>query len=221
MTDSPPGPPAPGDANVLEPGCSRCPALVAARTCIAWGNGPLDAPVVVVGEAPGAGSPEADEWRGGNHTGLAYTSRHSGQRVRALFADIGLEDRVYYTNAVKCFPPDGEGSNREPADEELANCRPHLERELRQVDPAVVVATGAHATRSVLAFEDESIDGFVDRVLDPVPLPSLGPTLVPVLHPSYQDVWLSRLGYTAESYRTAVAEVLASLGVGAEYDGGG
>jgi uracil-DNA glycosylase family 4 len=213
MTDSPPSPPAPADANVLEPDCSRCPALAAARTCIAWGNGPLDAAVVVVGEAPSAGSPEAEEWRGGNHTGLAYTSRHSGRRVRALFEDVGIGDRVYYTNAVKCFPPDGEGSNREPTDDELANCRPHLARELRQVDPAAVVATGAHATRSVLAFEDESIDGFVDHVLDPVSLPSLGPTLVPILHPSYQDVWLSRLGYTAESYRTAIAETLASLGV--------
>ena len=52
--------PDPDARNVLDPGCARCPALEASRTRISWGNGPPDAAVVVVGEAPGAGTPEAD-----------------------------------------------------------------------------------------------------------------------------------------------------------------
>lgn len=224
--------------NALRPGCARCPALVDARTCISWGNGPLDADgdplppsaaeIVVVGEAPGAGDPDADAWKGGNHTGLAYTSRHSGRRVRSLFDDLGYGDRTYYTNAVKCFPSDGGGdddgdeggggeddsdgteSNREPTADELENCRGHLETELAQVDPAVVVATGKHATTTLLAFEGRTLDGFLDRVLDPVDCPSLGVALLPILHPSYQEVWLSRLGYTSEKYRAAIGAVLAT-----------
>jgi DNA polymerase len=109
--------------------CTRCPALAESRTCISWGNGALDASVVVVGEAPATGDPDADRWRGGNHTGMAYTSRHSGRAVRDLCADAGLDvaSECYFTNAVKCFPrkSDGDG-NRQPTAEELANCRPHL-----------------------------------------------------------------------------------------------
>ena len=207
----------PDDArNVLEPNCSRCPALVESRTCISWGTLPVDdgdplppeaADVVVVGEASGAGNPAAETWKGGNHTGLAYTSRHSGRRIRSLFEELGYTNRTYYTNAVKCFPSDeGDGeSNREPTRDELDNCRRHLETELAQVDPTVVVATGKHATETMLAFEGREVDGFLDTVLDPVDCPSLGVTLLPLLHPSYQEVWLSRLGYTPEEYRDAIA----------------
>lgn len=204
--------------NVLEPDCARCPALAESRTCISWGNGPLDgagesvppsaADVLVVGEAPGAGDPEADPWKGGNHTGLAYTSRHSGRRIRSLFDDLGYGDRTYYTNAVKCFPSDGESSNREPTRAELSNCRAHLETELAQVDPAVVVATGKHATETMLAFEGRKLAGFLDTVLDPIDCRALGATLLPILHPSYQEVWLSRLGYTSDEYRAAIADRL-------------
>jgi DNA polymerase len=67
------------DRTPLADDCRRCPALCAARTRISWGVGPLDASLVVVGEAPAAGDPEADEWQGGNWTGMAYTSRASGR----------------------------------------------------------------------------------------------------------------------------------------------
>jgi uracil-DNA glycosylase family 4 len=194
---------------VLEPDCRRCPALVDSRTCISWGAGPTDAAVMVVGEAPGAGDPDAERWRGGNHTGMAYTTRHSGRRIRGLFARLGYEP--YYTNAVKCFPAGGSGSNREPTGDERANCRRHLERELSLVGPDVVVSTGRHATATMLAFEGREVEGFVDRVLEPEELPSLGVTLLPILHPSYQEVWVARLGYDGGAYEAAIGEVLAGL----------
>lgn len=199
--------------------CRRCPDLVESRECIAWGNGPPDASVVVVGEAPGAGDPDADRWKGGNWTGMAYTSRHSGRRVRDLLADAGhAREDCYFTNAVKCFPSaasaasDGEGSNREPTATERTNCRPYLLREVEQVGPAAVVATGRHATQSLFAAEGRDLDGFLETVLDPVPCPTVGAPVVPLLHPSYQEVWLSRLGYTREEYVAELREVLATLG---------
>jgi uracil-DNA glycosylase family 4 len=206
--DSDPPSPDPERRHVVTPGCSRCPALVKSRTRISWGNGPADADVLVVGEAPGAGDPDADRWQGGNHTGLAYTSRHSGRRIRRLFAALGYADRVFYTNAVKCYPSDGSGSNREPTATERANCRDHLAADVAHVDPAIVVATGKHATASLLAFDDESLDGFIDRVLDPFRVDALGVDVLPILHPSYQEVWLARLGYDDESYRSAIGEHL-------------
>lgn len=202
--------PDPDTALVVEAGCARCPALVECRNRISWGNGPRDADVVVVGEAPGAGDPDADRWRGGNWTGLAYTARHSGRRIRETMAAVGYADRTYYTNAVNCFPRDPEdpGTNREPTEAERDACRDHLLTELATVDPAVVVATGKHATASMLAVEDRTVEGFVDSVLEPRSLASLGVTLVPVLHPSYRDVWLARLGYDLAGYRAELRNVL-------------
>ncbi|WP_135365221.1 uracil-DNA glycosylase [Halosimplex halophilum] len=206
--------PDPDDRNALADDCRRCPALTESRECIAWGNGPPDATLVVVGEAPAAGDPDADRWRGGNLTGLAYTSRRSGRKVRELVADAGHAGDAYYTNAVKCFPadPDDPGDNREPTAEERANCRPYLVEEVRGVNPDAVLATGKHATKSVLAVEGRELDGFLDSVLDPVECRELDATLVPLVHPSYQEVWIGRLGYTREEYVSAVRETVAAVG---------
>jgi uracil-DNA glycosylase len=220
----------PSDRNVLEPDCTRCSALVESRECISWGTGPLEADVVVVGEAPGYGNPDADPWRGGNWTGKAYTSRHSGRRIRRMVDEIGYGDDAYYTNAVKCFPaseeprssesangetvsqdPKDPTSNREPTPEERANCRTHLLTELEEVDPTVVLATGKHATKTVLAAEDRTLEGFIDSVLEPVRCERLDVWLVPILHPSYQDVWIGRLGYEPDEYLEAIGETLDEL----------
>jgi len=197
----------PTERHVIESDCARCPKLVDARTCISWGSGPLDATLFVIGEAPGAGDPDADIWKGGNHTGYAYTSRHSGRRIRRLVADLGYADDAYYTNAVKCFP-EADGSNREPTPEERANCRTHLETELDRVDPEIVIPTGKHATTTLLAFEDRTVDSFLELVCKRIECPTLGVTAVPILHPSYQEVWQSRLGYDDEEYRNAIAAQL-------------
>jgi DNA polymerase len=200
--------------NALTADCRRCPALVEDRNRISWGVGSLEATLVVVGEAPGAGHPEADRWRGGNHTGMAYTSRHSGRRIRELFESLGYApEELYFTNAVKCFPSDGSGSNREPTAEERANCRPYVLAELEAVEPSCVVPTGRHATESLLDATDRRLDGFLESVLTPIETGDL-PPMLPVLHPSYQDVWLSRLGYDPETYERAIGDRLAELGAG-------
>lgn len=190
--------PDPDRRNPLAEDCRRCPALCEARTRISWGVGPLDASLVVVGEAPAEGNSDACDWRGGNRTGMAYTSRASGRKVRAIVADLGYAGDCYYTNAVKCHPP----GNRDPTDAERANCRPYLVDEIAQVAPDAVLTTGKHATASVFGADGGSLDGFLDRVLEPVET-TLG-TVVPLLHPSYQEVWLSRLGHTRESYLAAL-----------------
>lgn len=191
--------------HALADDCRRCPELTESRTCISWGNGPLDATLVVVGEAPAAGDPDADRWRGGNLTGMAYTSRASGRKIRTLLADAGFgHEDCYFTNAVNCHPPE----NRDPTAEELANCRPYLATEVETVAPTAVVPTGKHATETVLALDSESLEGFLDHVLAPRHSDALGVPIVPLLHPSYQEVWLSRLGYSREEY---VAEIAAAV----------
>nr|WP_266075190.1 uracil-DNA glycosylase family protein [Haladaptatus caseinilyticus] len=197
----------PDSRNVRSPNCSRCPQLVSCRNRISWGTGPLDADVMVIGEAPGYGNPNAERWQGGNWTGMAYTTRHSGRKVRSLFSDLGYD--AYFTNAVKCFPEGDDGSNREPHHDELENCFAHLKAEMQQVDPAVVVPTGKHATKILFEFESIAVDSFLDRVLSPVECDRLGVTALPLLHPSYDNIWLSRLGYDRTEYVSAIDDLLA------------
>jgi DNA polymerase len=159
---------------------------------------------------------------------MAYSGRPSGRKIRAMVADLGHE--AYYTNAVKCFPsaavPHGdpgaaaaldrplhETDDRDPAPEERANCRPYLREEVERVAPDCVLATGRHATESLLAVEGRTVDGFLDLVLDPQDCPTLGVPVLPVLHPSYQEVWIARLDYDRDSYLDAMGAALADCGV--------
>jgi len=203
--------------NTLAADCQRCPNLAESRTCISWGNGPLDADLVVVGEAPAEGDPDAEQWQGGNLTGMAYTSRASGRKIRGLLADAGFgHGACYYTNAVKCHPPE----NRDPTDDELANCRPYLVSEVETVSPRAVVTTGKHATRTVLALDDESLPSFLDSVLEPRYSETMDVSILPLLHPSYQEVWLSRLGYSREEYIAAIRAAIDSARSGPKSDCG-
>jgi DNA polymerase len=217
--------PDPDLRNPLAEDCRKCPALVAARERICWGVGPREASVLVVGEAPAAGEPDVERWQGGNWTGMAYTGRRSGRKIRGVIEELGIDD-AYFTNAVKCFPsaaiepaerscqkPPAETDNREPTAEERANCRPYLRREIEGIDPNCVVATGKHATRSLLAIEGRTLDSFLDLVLDTQRCPTLGVPVLPILHPSYQEVWISRLGHSYEEYLGAIGEALGAEGI--------
>jgi len=108
---------------------------------------------------------------------------------------------------VKCHP----SGNRDPTDAELANCRTYLVEEVEAVGPAAVVTTGKHATKTVLALDNEALDGFLDSVLEPRHSEGLGVPVVPLLHPSYQEVWLSRVGYAYDEYAAAIAETVAGV----------
>jgi DNA polymerase len=110
-------------------GCERCPELCRSRSRIVNGTGPADADLLFVGEAPG----EQEDGEGEPFVG------RSGDVLEGALREHGLARAdVRITNCVRCRPPD----NRDPTDEELANCRGYLETEIDRVDPALVVALG-------------------------------------------------------------------------------
>jgi DNA polymerase len=109
--------------------CTRCPALVDSRSRIVDGTGPVDADLLLVGEAPGA---QEDE------NGEPFVGR-SGDVLDDGLRDVGLARAdVRISNCVRCRPPD----NRDPTTEELGNCRGYIEREIAAVDPELVVTLG-------------------------------------------------------------------------------
>ena len=122
---------------VVAADCTRCP-LSGGRTNVVFGTGDPGADLMFVGEGPGA---EEDQ------QGLPFVGR-SGQLLDKLLAqEIGLErSQVYITNVVKCRPP----ANRDPEPEEIAACRPYLQRQVELVAPRVLVTLGNFATRVLL-----------------------------------------------------------------------
>lgn len=114
--------------------CRGC-ALAEGRTHIVVDRGNPEAPILCVGEAPGAHE---------DATGRAFVGR-AGKTLDALFASAGLStDReVLIVNVVKCRPP----GNRVPTREEAAACRPFLDRQLALSPARIVALLGATALR--------------------------------------------------------------------------
>jgi DNA polymerase len=111
--------------------CTRC-RLHEGRTKAVPGEGDPDTEVVFVGEGPGFNE---------DREGRPFVGRAGGLLVQ-LLASIGWRrDQVFITNVVKCRPPD----NRDPLPDEIAACAPYLERQLRILDPALVVTLGRHS----------------------------------------------------------------------------
>lgn len=136
----------------LAEGCTRCPALVANRSCIVHGYGlnggeaPLR--ILFAGEAPG--------YRGGDRTGVPFTRDRSGVRLQRALIELGLSDetdphhhrprlRCFVTNVVRCNPP----SNRTPRRAEIDHCLPYLWQEIERVRPHIVVPIGNVAARAL------------------------------------------------------------------------
>lgn len=117
--------------------CTRC-ALAQTRQRVVLGSGPVDAPLLVIGEAPGRHEDEG---------GAPFIGR-SGQLLTTLiYEELGLTREMYFiTNVVKCRPP----QNRTPTRSEIAACQPWLDEQRRVQRPRVVLAVGQTAARSVL-----------------------------------------------------------------------
>ena len=107
-------------------------------TNLVFTDGNPEAPILFVGEGPGA---EEDR------QGLPFVGP-SGRLLDKMLASIGLDRTgVLISNIVFWRPP----GNRTPTPQETAVCLPFLERLIELVDPKVLVALGGPAAKSLLA----------------------------------------------------------------------
>lgn len=117
--------------------CTRCHELATTRTQTVFGVGNPKARLCFMGEAPGA-----DEDR----LGEPFVGR-AGQLLDKIIEACTLRrEDVYILNMLKCRPP----GNRNPAPDELANCRPFLERQLELIEPEYICCLGAVASQNLL-----------------------------------------------------------------------
>lgn len=95
-------------------------------------RGSRKAPLMVVGEAPGANEDEK---------GLPFVGR-SGQLLQHLLMSLGFEEEDYHIcNICKCRPPE----NRRPLPEEIAACKKLLAKQFALVNPKVILLCGSTA----------------------------------------------------------------------------
>ncbi len=157
MSEAPVAPPQPGRD------CTLCPRLAAMRAAnrAAWPDwfnapvpswGPPDAPIMVLGMAPGL--------RGANRTGRPFTGDHAGKLLYATLLSEGLATGIYeerpddtlvltgcrVTNAVRCVPP---ANLPEPS--EVKQCNGFLRGEVAAMpDLRVILALGVLAHAALL-----------------------------------------------------------------------
>ncbi|MGA9141089.1 MAG: uracil-DNA glycosylase [Methanocella sp.] len=116
--------------------CPRC-TLALSRTNVVVGDGPDDAKVMLIGEAPG----KNEDKQGKPFVGAA------GKIMNSLL-EKGNVDRstVYITNVVKCRPP----GNRVPKRDEIEACSVYLKKQLDIISPKIIVLLGKTAAESYL-----------------------------------------------------------------------
>lgn len=143
----------------------------ATNTVFADGN--PKARVMLIGEAPGAQE---------DIEGIPFCGQ-SGQLLDAMLAWVGLvrKENFYITNTLFWRPP----GNRKPTPEEIAMCRPFVEKHIALINPSILVLVGGTAVTSVLnskmgitKMRGQFMDYRNDYMQAPVPVTA-------IFHPSY------------------------------------
>ena len=117
--------------------CRRCHLRNYCRGPVP-GDGPANAKIMFIGEAPG----RQEDIEGKPFVGAA------GKLLTTLIEEVLnlRRSQVYITNVVKCRPP----NNRDPKPEEIEACSPYLNEEIRIIRPKCIITLGRHSTKYIL-----------------------------------------------------------------------
>ena len=144
--------------------CTKCDELCNHRTQVVFGSGNKDAEVLFIGEGPGKNEDEK---------GIPFCGM-SGKILEELLQSINLSrEDIFITNTILCRPP----NNRNPAKEELENCRERLNKLIAIMQPKVIVTIGNFATERIIS--KTGIKSIRGKIFD-----FNGIKVVPVVHPA-------------------------------------
>ena len=147
--------------------CTKC-MLHETRHQTVFGEGPICSEIMIVGEAPGK---EEDE------QGIPFVGR-AGKLLNLFLESIDVNRKsVFITNTVKCRPPD----NRNPMIEEINACSNFLEKQIKIVNPKVLVLLGKVAANRLLG-EDKVMSELRQKTfhIDKFDIP-----IIVFYHPAY------------------------------------
>lgn len=149
-------------------GCTKCSELCKSRSQVVFGSGNQKSKIIFIGEAPGA----TEDKQGIPFCGM------SGKILSELLAHIGVSrEEVFITNTVLCRPQD----NRNPAKEEVQNCRERLDKLIEIMQPKVIVTIGNFATERILG--KTGITTLRGKIY-PIIINNTEVKVVPVIHPA-------------------------------------
>ena len=175
-------------------GCRNCPLWENATQTV-FGEGSPRARIMFVGEQPG----DQEDRQGLPFVGPA------GRILNQAMDEAGIDRaKAYVTNAVKHFKWEPRGKRRlhkTPAQREIEACYQWLEGEMQAVKPAVIVALGATAAKTLLGPRFRITQGR-GQVQSREGLPDV----VPTFHPSYLLRLKDRPG-EEEAYRSFVSDL--------------
>lgn len=144
------------------------------REKVVWGEGSLDAPIVIVGEAPG----DYEERQGRPFVGPA------GKLLERELLNLGMKrEDLYITNVVKCRPAAKSGNrvvNRTPTAKETKDWIAYLLDELAIVEPSVIICMGAIAANNLIHKKFAMLSERGHWFEGP-----LGTRIIATLHPAY------------------------------------
>jgi DNA polymerase len=122
-------------------GCSLC-HLSQSRKKIVFGSGNVDAPICIIGEAPG----EEEDMQGLPFVGAA------GQLLTQMLTAVQIDRTkdTFITNVLKCRPP----SNRNPESAEIVTCLPLLKKQIEIIRPKAILLLGRIAAHALLGNAD-------------------------------------------------------------------
>ena len=129
--------------------CLECP-LGHSRTNFVFGIGNPKSDIVFVGEAPG----KNEDLKGEPFVG------RGGKLLDKILKAIDLtRDDIYILNVLKCRPPD----NRDPYPSEIDECEPYLKKQLKIIEPKLIVALGRISAMTLLKKKD-SLGDFRNKI---------------------------------------------------------
>lgn len=142
--------------------CKKC-ALAQGRTNAVPGEGPEDAQIMFIGEAPGFHE---------NRLGRPFVGA-AGKFLEELLASINMRrEDVYICNVIKCRPP----NNRDPLPSEIEACRPYLDRQIELIKPRLIVTLGRYSMAKFMPKASISkVHGVPSKIGDLVVLPLFHP----------------------------------------------
>jgi len=162
--------------------CVRCPAMCARAAVLTNLNGPVDARVMFIGEAPGR--------KGADRTRVPFSGDQSGRNFDRFLESIGLpRAQIFITSAALYNPRSASGGNRRPSSTEIRNCSDFLARTIDLVRPSIIVTLGTVALEALklihyheftLKNDAAKVRRWNDRML------------IPLYHPSPQVLVTSR-----------------------------
>ena len=140
-----------------------CLDLAKTATNLVMGEGNPDADILIIGEAPGKNEDE----QGRPFVGAA------GKFLDEMLASIDTKRQdIYITNIVKYRPP----QNRDPLPEEKEAFWPYLLRQIKVIEPKLIVTLGRHSMEYFLpSCKISSVHGQAKRRGDLVILPLFHP----------------------------------------------